>query len=395
MPDFYQEQFENALNSPCEFRHDALSWRAEAVHMTQALTDYAARFSPFDDAFLNFLRTSESIQENLRLREVRSAQARMLEVTGDLFHRFDTEFAPLTPPEELTDFHQRIVETAAELQKSFNFFMTEPSPNWTVSFLYSRRSFCRALYSLYELRQHLPAVSRYFVAEDATGEPAEASSGVPVGFIHRERTDKRSDYSLYVPESYAPDRRWPLIICLHGGYGEGYEYIWTWLRPARARRHILLSPKSLDVTWTMTPNSIDTRSILLMLDEVAAEYSIDRSRLYLTGLSDGGIMTYLLGIERHEMFTGIAPVAGALHPMVDPMLRARSGREVPIFVIHGVHDFIFPVTFTRQTNELLRSLGYNVKYEELPEWGHAFPYSINERLVMPWFESLPPRHPVR
>jgi phospholipase/carboxylesterase len=128
-----------------------------------------------------------------------------------------------------------------------------------------------------------------------------------------------------------------------------------------------------------------------MLDEVEAEYSIDRSRLFLTGLSDGGIMTYLLGIERHDMFTGIAPVAGALHPMVDPMLRARSGRELPIFVIHGVHDFIFPVAFTRQTNALLKDLGYNLTYEELPEWGHALTYSINERLVMPWFESLPPR----
>src|SRR5579883_3611291 len=140
-----------------------------------------------------------------------------------------------------------------------------------------------------------------------------------------------------------------MIICLHGGYGEGYEYIWTWLRPARARGYILLSPKSLDVTWTMTPNSVDTRSILTMLQEVGAQYSVDRSRLFLTGLSDGGIMTYLLGIEHHELFAGIAPIAGALHPMVDPLLRARIGRELPIFVVHGVHDFIFPVTFTRQT----------------------------------------------
>ncbi len=361
--------------------------------MTLAPTDYAAKLSPFDDAFLNFLRTSESIQENLRIREVRPAQAQMLETTADLFRRFETEFAPLTPPDEMADFHQRMVETAAELQKSFDLFMTEPGPNWTVSFLYSRRSLCRALYSLYQLQPHLPAVSRYFIAEDAA-EIVEPSSdaGVPVGFSHRERDGNRSDYSLYIPENYTADRQWPLIVCLHGGYGEGYEYIWTWLRPARAHGYMLLSPKSLDVTWTMTPNSIDTRSILLMVDEVAAGYAIDRSRLFLTGLSDGGIMTYLLGIEQHAMFAGIAPVAGALHPMVDPLLRARTGRELPIFVIHGVHDFIFPVTFTRQTNELLKSLGYNLKYEELPEWGHALTYSINERLVMPWFESLNPNN---
>src|SRR5713101_8125139 len=124
--------------------------------MSQTPTGYAAKLSPFDDAFLNFLRTSESIQENLRLREVKPAQAQMLETTGDLFRRFDAEFAPLTPPEEMVDFHQRMVETAAELQKSFNLFMSEPGPNWTVSFLYSRRSLCRALYSLYQLQPHLP-----------------------------------------------------------------------------------------------------------------------------------------------------------------------------------------------------------------------------------------------
>jgi phospholipase/carboxylesterase len=355
-------------------------------------TDYAAKLSLFDDAFLNFLRTSESVQENLRIREVRPAQALMLQETGDLFRRFDADFAPLSAPAEMRDFHERFVASAGEMQKSFDLFMTEPGPNWTVSFLYSRRSLCRALYSLYDLQAHLPAVSRYFLMPDAVKAPEPISNGESVvGFVHRERNDERSDYSLYIPESYEADRPWPLIICLHGGYGEGYEYIWTWLRPARSRGYILLSPKSLDVTWTMSPNSIDTRSIMKMLDEVAAEYSIDRSRLFLTGLSDGGIMTYLLGIERHEIFTGIAPVAGALHPMVDPLLRAKTGREVPIFVVHGVHDFIFPVTFTRQTNELLKSLGYNLNYEELPDWGHALTYSINERLVMPWFESLPPR----
>jgi phospholipase/carboxylesterase len=360
--------------------------------MTQSLTDYAAKLGPFDAAFLKFLRTAEFVQENLRLREVRPAQARLLEHTGDLFRRFDAEFAPLIPPEEMKEFHQRLVEAAGEMQRSFNLFMTEPGPNWTVSFLYSRRSLCRALYSLYDLQEHLPEVSRYFKAEDGSGPPMPSfKAEVPVGFVHRERNEKRSDYSLYVPENYNSERQWPMIICLHGGYGEGYEYIWTWLRPARARGYIVLSPKSLAVTWTMTPNSVDTRSILAMLEEVADQYAVDRSRVFLTGLSDGGIMTYLLGIERHDLFAGIAPIAGALHPMVDPLLRARIGRELPIFVVHGVHDFIFPVVFTRQTNELLKSLGYNLKYEELPDWGHALTYSINEKLVMPWFESLPSR----
>jgi len=359
-------------------------------------TDYSARLHDYETGILHYLRTLESIQEHLRLGSVKESQAELVAATADTFRRFNSEFTTVTPPESAGEFHSRFTSAVGELEKSFNLFMTAPSQNWTLAFLYSRRSFCRALYTLYDLRAQLPTLSKYFVieGEDAAADSAPANQtapGVRVGFTHRERNAERSDYSLYVPENYTPNRQWPLIVCLHGGYGAGSEYIMTWLRPARTRGYMLLSPKSLGDTWSMTQNSIDTHSVIRMLGEVADQYAVDNSRIYLTGLSDGGIFTYIMGLERHELFAGLAPVAGALHMAADPMLREGRGKDVPIFVIHGVHDFIFPVAFTRQTNQLLSSLGYNLKYEELPDWGHALTYSINERLVMPWIESLPPR----
>lgn len=367
--------------------------------MTTDSSEYSAKLESFEKEILEILRTFESIQENLKLGDVKESQARLVGVTGGTLRRFASEFAGLEPPEGLRDFHAGLVEAVAQLEKSNNFFMSAPGPNWTVAFLYSRNALCRGLYALYALRDRLPIVARYFAIEGADAVAAESApageiSGASVGFTHHERNAAHGAYSLYVPENYSPDRQWPLIICLHGGYGAGNEYIWTWLRSARTRGYILLSPKSLAETWTMTMGSPDTRSVLAMLEEVRGRYAVDSSRLYLTGLSDGGIFTYIMGLERHELFTGIAPVAGALHMAADPMLRTGTGKELPIFVIHGVHDFIFPVTFTRQTNALLKQLGYDLKYEELPEWGHAFPYSINERLVLPWFESLPPREVV-
>jgi phospholipase/carboxylesterase len=358
--------------------------------------DYLAKLEPFEPEILEILRAFEVIQENLKLGDVKESQARLVEVTGGTLRRFASDFAPIDPPEALREFHSGIVEAVAQLEKSNNFFMTTPGPNWTVAFLYSRNAFCRALYILYAIRDHLPVIRQYFAIEGASSVAAEgkstgAQNGAAVGFTHFLRDGDRSAYSLYVPENYSSDRQWPLIICMHGGYGAGNEYVWTWLRSARTKGFILLSPKSLAETWTMTMGSPDTRSIMQMLDQVQDTYAVDRSRIYLTGLSDGGIFTYIMGLERHELFAGIAPVAGALHMGADAMLRTGTGKELPIFVIHGVHDFIFPVTFTRQTNALLKQLGYDVKYEELPDWGHAFPYSINERLVLPWFESLPPR----
>jgi phospholipase/carboxylesterase len=367
--------------------------------------DYREQLGAYEQELLTFLRKLESIQENLRPNDIRDHQARLMETIGGLFRRFTADFAERTPPHELSDFHPRFVEAVGNLEKANTLFMTEPSPNWTLAFLHSRRAFCRALYGLYEIRAQIPLLARYFAIEGeavaadqapADQAPADqAPDGPPstaaVGFSHHERTADHGQFSMYVPENYSASKEWPLIICLHGGYGEGFEYIMTWLRPARTKGYILLSPKSLGDTWAMTIGSIDVRSVSRMLEQVARDYRIDRSRIYLTGLSDGGIFTYIMGLEHHELFAGIAPVAGALHLAVDPLLRAGKGKTLPLFVIHGVHDFIFPVQFTRQTNELLRSIGYNLKYEELPDWGHAFTYSINERLVMPWFESLPPR----
>lgn len=362
--------------------------------MTKPISEYAMRLEAFEREIVNYLRAFESIHENLQYRQVRTSQEQLVAAAGDLFRRFEREFAPLEPPEAMKDFHAKLVAAVAELNQSYGFFLSPPDSQWTLAFLYSRRALCNGLYTMYDLRAHLPLLDAHWTL--AGFNPPQkiantADADKPTGFIHKERNSERSDYVLYVPENYSPSRRWPLIVCLHGGYGQGREYIFTWLRPARSKGYIVLAPKSIDVTWTMTFPSPDTYSVLAMLDEIAAAYEIDRSRTYLTGLSDGGIFTYMLGLEHYERFTGIAPVAGALHPMLYPILSEKRGNDMPMLVIHGARDAIFPVQITRQTIEMLRDLGCNLKYVELPEWGHAFPYSINERLVLPWFESLPPK----
>ncbi len=361
--------------------------------MSQDESTYASTLTTLQQEILHFLRTFESIQEDLRLGAVAGSQAQLVAAVGDTFRRFESTFAPMTPPPAMAELHQRLCAAITEFGKSCNLFMTKPSPDWTVAFLYARRSYCRGLYELYELRDQLPLIAAHFLMPGAQAPAAAAAGGPPTGFIQRERDDRRSEYTLYIPEDYSPDKPIPLIVALHGGYGQGSEYVWTWLRPARSRGYGILAPKSLGNTWDMTVPSIDTRSVVRMFDEVASEYAIDRAQVYLSGLSDGGIFTYILGLERSDLFRGLAPVAGALHLAVDQMLREGRGKDTPLFVVHGVHDFIFPVTFTRQTCNLLKQVGYNVTYEELPDWGHAFPYSINERMVLPWFESLPPKQP--
>ena len=130
--------------------------------------------------------------------------------------------------------------------------------------------------------------------------------------------------------------------------------------------------------------------MLAVVDVVEERYAVDPARVFLTGLSDGGTFTYLTALPNAERFTGIAPVAADFHAMMDPMLRRKMGQNLPILIVHGARDPIFPVRSIRSAYELMSHLEYEVSYEELPDWGHAYPYSIHERLVLPWFESLAP-----
>ncbi|MBI3300686.1 MAG: hypothetical protein HYZ72_01195 [Deltaproteobacteria bacterium] len=346
-----------------------------------------------EDKLLHFLRVFESVQEDIHLARVGQSQARLREAVGEMFPALTAELSVLSPPESLKDCHTNLFEALACCAEAYMAFMSGTGPNFGQAFLDSRRELCRGLYLLYEVRAQLPILQQYWLLPSAlpTLAALEARTPgveVPVGFSHKPGTNAHAEYSLYVPENYTPQQTWPLIVCLHGAFGRGDDYIWTWLRPAKSNGYMLLSPKSAGPTWSVLNPPVDVRSIQAMLAEVCATYAVDRKRVYLTGLSDGGIFTYILGLAWAELFAGIAPVAGELHPMVDTMLRRGQGKDVPLFIVHGAQDFIFDVEFTRQTYTLLQKLGYNVTYQELPDWGHAYTYTINEQLVLPWFASL-------
>src|SRR5258708_35331878 len=99
---------------------------------------YAELLSSYEADILSFLRTFETIQENLKIGEVRPSQTELVAATGDLFRRFNADFGSLTPPDDRAEFHQNFVTAIAHLERSFNLFITQPGPNWTLVFLHSR-----------------------------------------------------------------------------------------------------------------------------------------------------------------------------------------------------------------------------------------------------------------
>ena len=245
----------------------------------------------------------------------------------------------------------------------------------------------RAQEALYALTARLPPVSRFFVdpalREDADlaarlAAPANANTGV---FHDRNEPGSRGGFSVYIPEYYTPDRAWPLVMALHGGSGNGRGFLWSWLRDARSRGAILIAPTATGTTWALMGEDTDTPNLERILDAVRSRWNVDSSRMLLTGMSDGGTFCYVTGFEGTSPFTHLAPVSATFHPLMAEMADAERLRGLPVHIVHGTLDWMFPVQVARQTSEALAAAGANVIYRELDDLSHCYPREMNAEIL--------------
>ena len=253
-----------------------------------------------EGTLLAFLRTFESIQENFRIEQLGELQSQLREVAPDGFAELAVPLGQATPPDSLGGFHDSLTAAIRHLGNASQTFLGADENSYSLSGLDLRRALYRGYNLLYGIREHTPTLRQYWLLPEAVAyeealEAASCDNDRPVGVIHRRRETPLADYSLYVPEGYSPSRKWPLIICLHGAYGRGDHYLWSWLRPAKSKGYMLLAPKSLDVTWSILQPGRDTSSIAAMLEEVCGEYAVNRSRVYLSGFGRRTFLTFWAG----------------------------------------------------------------------------------------------------
>ena len=245
----------------------------------------------------------------------------------------------------------------------------------------------RAQEALYPLAAKLPPVSSFFVdpplRDDADLEarlaaPAHETTGI----IHdHNEPGSRGGFSLYVPEYYTPDRAWPLVMALHGGSGNGRGFVWSWLRDARSYGAILIAPTATGNTWALMGEDTDTPNLARILDSVRGRWNIDSEKMLLTGMSDGGTFCYVSGLESASPFTHLAPVAATFHPLMAEIADAERLRGLPIHLVHGRLDWMFPVQVARQTHQLLAAAGADVTYRELDDLSHTYPREMNAEIL--------------
>jgi phospholipase/carboxylesterase len=245
----------------------------------------------------------------------------------------------------------------------------------------------RAQEALYPLAATLPPVSSFFVDPDlrenaGLGQRLAKPASENTGIIHdRNEPGSRGGFSLYVPEYYTPDRAWPLVMALHGGSGNGRSFLWSWLRDARSFGAILVTPTATGNTWALMGDDADTTNLARILDFVRGRWNIDPTKLLLTGMSDGGTFCYVTGLERASPFTHLAPIAATFHPLMAEMADAERLQGLPVYLVHGRLDWMFPVQVARQTRDALLAAGADVTYRELDDLSHCYPSEMNAPIL--------------
>ncbi len=200
-----------------------------------------------------------------------------------------------------------------------------------------------------------------------TLQPTGAQPSIPITV-----RGTRYSYALAVPRTYQPTEAYALVVCLHGAGFTGEAYLERW-EARLGDRYILACPTySMGAWWTRSAEEL----VLATMRDLTSRYHIDPDRVFLTGMSNGGIGAWIIGMHHANLFAGIAPMASGIDDVLFPFL--ANLKHTPAYVIHGAKDQVMPARLSREVTEELKKLDYRFVYREHERehpmaGGHYFP----------------------
>jgi len=196
-------------------------------------------------------------------------------------------------------------------------------------------------------------------------------------------------YRLFIPKDYDEKTKYPLVLFHHGGGGTGNDNVRNlegpcpreWAGPERqaANPCFIVAPqiprnenkRAASGRPRTDIMKVHIRTIHEILDSLEKEFSIDRSREYVTGLSMGGECTWMSMIERPERFAAAVPICGGDWIIgLSAEGRGKKFAQLPMWIFHGEVDPVISVDVAREIVKTLKATGGNPKYTEYPGVGH-------------------------
>ncbi len=155
-------------------------------------------------------------------------------------------------------------------------------------------------------------------------------------------------YILHTPRTYNPNRSLPLVLVFHGGYGRGrtVQRQSGFNDLADREGFVVAYPDGIDKHWndgrlqTTNPDVDDVGFVSALIDRLATTKNIDRSRVYATGISNGGAFTNKLACELSDKIAAFAPVASSLSVVLASS--CKPSKAISIMMFNSPEDPFVP-----------------------------------------------------
>lgn len=193
--------------------------------------------------------------------------------------------------------------------------------------------------------------------------------------IAQEKLKVNYKYLTYLPKNYHTDTSThPLVIYLHGGSqkGDNLEKLKIYGLPylvdqGKEFDFVMVAPQCPEGRYWSTENWFDS-----LYNEITSNYRIDKSRVYVTGISMGGYGTYAVALDHPEKIAAIVPLCGGVND--SDTTRICTLRDIPILTYHGTADDQISIHETERIVKYLEECNGEIIFHRLTGKGHSIQY---------------------
>jgi phospholipase/carboxylesterase len=187
---------------------------------------------------------------------------------------------------------------------------------------------------------------------------------------------------LPASHSAASDLVYPTILALHGrgsnerdliGLAQYLPQQFLWISP---RGPFTLGPDSYEwfqITQIGKPDPIRLANALgtldTFIDEVSANYPVDKTKLYLLGFSQGSIMSMSYTLTKPKRVAGVIAQSGYIPHESGLQIDEAGIKNKPFILTHGIQDPMLTIDMARRSRDILQNLEADLEYHEF-NMGH-------------------------
>jgi phospholipase/carboxylesterase len=201
------------------------------------------------------------------------------------------------------------------------------------------------------------------------------------------QTDLELKYLVKSPKTQNKDTR--MLILMHG-YGSDEKDLFE-LAKMFPENYFIIAPRApynvagtLGYQWYEMKEINGQRdgdaqqlaksraSITKFVTQVSNKYKVTPDRIYLSGFSQGAIMSYQVGLTQPEAVKGIAVLSGMIYPSLQQYIKQTPALyKLKIFIAHGTADNRIPYSKGKEAKELLENKGLKPEFHEYLSMGHT------------------------